>query len=347
MNILYVLLAILMLSVVITIHELGHFLVGRACGIGVVEFSVGMGPLLLSRKKNGTQYSLRALPIGGYCKFVGEDEDDNAPNAMNAAPVWKRFLTVLAGPVMNFVLAYVIVVALFCFYPQTIGAQPVIDEVIESMPAGASGLQVGDVITAVNGEAVSMDQSGVDALREVVRQGGEVRLSVDRGGQALTFELTPTQADDGTGSTVYQIGVTFAPIKARDNLFEALRDGAVHLCSFSTLMLDTLRNLIFRFRGAEDLAGPIGTVAVVSQQLSTDWTLIFDFAFIISLNLGIINLIPFPGLDGSRLLFLIAEAIRRKPVPPEKEGLVHALGLVVLLILAGVLAVHDIMTYVL
>ena len=347
MNILYIILAILMLGIIIIIHELGHFLVGRACGIGVVEFSVGMGPKLFGWRRGDTDYSVRALPVGGYCRFVGEDADDHAPNAMNAMPVWKRFLTVLAGPLMNFLLAFLVAVLIFLIWPVTTGVIPAIDTVVEDTPAMTAGILPGDLVTAVDGVPVTRDAEGITLLREQIQQKDTLELTILRDGETIAVTLTPAEAEAEDGSTVKQIGVVFTTLTHQNNLFEAVRDALGAMRSYSTMMLDILRDLIFHFRGGENMAGAIGTVAVVSEQLKTDFSLILDFSFLISLNLGIINLIPFPGLDGSRLLFLLLEAIRRKPVPPEKEGMVHAIGLVILLGLAAVLAVHDIMTYIL
>ena len=145
-NLLYVLIAIVLLGVIIIVHELGHFAVGRLCGIGVVEFSVGFGPKLFGWKRKGIDYSVRVLPFGGYCKFVGEDDDNPSPNAMNQMPVWKRFLTVFAGPAMNFVLAYLAAVAMLCMFYGTV--EPRIETVVADMPAAEAQLQPGEVSKA-------------------------------------------------------------------------------------------------------------------------------------------------------------------------------------------------------
>jgi len=304
-----------------------------------------MGPKLFGWTRKGIQYSVRLLPVGGYCRFVGEDDDDPSPDAMNNRPVWRRFLTVLAGPVMNFVLAFAIAIGIYCAIPMMKDVTPCVDTLSEGLPAVESGLQTGDVVTHVNGEEIPYSAEGVAALQQAIQENDAVELTVDRAGEALSFTLTPAASDEEEGRKL--IGVTFTAEYARDTFPEAIRDAWGLTKRASTLMIDVLRNLIFKFQGAEDVTGAIGMVAVVSRELQTDFSLILDFMFVISLNLGIINLIPFPGLDGSRLLFLIIEGIRRKPIPAEKEGLVHMVGLVILLGLAAVLAVHDIMTYVL
>jgi len=346
-NLLYVLLAILILGVIIIAHELGHFIVGRLCGIGVVEFSVGFGPKLFGWRRKDTDYSIRLLPIGGFCKFVGEDANDPAPNAMNNAPVWKRILTVFAGPAMNFVLAYIAAIIILCSYYTVTGVSPKVDAVLEGMPAYEAQLQPGDVVTAANGTAITCDIEGVETLRAIIQLGEPVELTVDRGGEALQLTLVPAPEVQADGTTRLLLGVNFSAEYHRDNIFEAIPHAGAYMWDITVEMVNLLRNLIFRGEGADQMAGAIGTVAVVSEQLQQNSSLALDFLFLISLNLGIMNLLPIPALDGGRLVFLFLEAVRRKPIPPEKEGLVHAIGLMLLLGLAVVLAWHDIMTYIL
>lgn len=342
-NFLYIVLAILLLCLLIVVHELGHFAVGRLCGVGVVEFSVGFGPKLVGWRRKDTDYSIRAIPLGGFCKFVGEDEDNNAPNAMNNMPVWKRFLTVAAGPVMNFLFAFFAAVIMLCLFYGTVA--PTVDSVVEGMPAYEAQLQVGDVITHANGTEITHDAEGTEALRAIIRGSESVEMTVKRGEETLNLTLVPDLVtDEATGEQVQQIGITFQFVPY--NLATAVPAAAGMLKEMSTMMLDFLRNLVFKGEGVEDVAGPIGTVAVVSQYLALDPSQLIYFAVVISLNLGIMNLIPFPGLDGSRLVFLAVEGIRRKPVPPEKEGMVHAIGLLLLLGLSAVLIWHDIMTFI-
>ncbi len=342
-NLLYILLAILLLCVLIIVHELGHFIVGRLCGIGVVEFSVGMGPKLFGWRRKDIDYSVRAIPIGGYCKFVGEDDDNAAPNAMNNMPVWKRFLTVAAGPVMNFIFAFIAAVIMLSLFYGTIA--PSVDTLLDNSPAQIAQLQPGDIITHANGVEIPYDTAGTNQLRDIIRASESVDLSVRRGEETIKLTLIPALVmDEATGETVKQIGVTFKFVPY--NLATAIPGAAGMLKDMSTMMLDFLRNLVFKGEGADEVAGPIGTVAVVSQYLALDPSQLIYFAVVISLNLGIMNLIPFPGLDGSRLVFLAVEAVRGKPVPPEKEGMVHGIGLILLLCLSAVLIWHDVMTYI-
>ncbi len=346
-NLLYTLLAIVLLGIIIIIHELGHFIVGRLCGIGVEEFSVGFGPKLFGWTRKGIDYSIRALPLGGFCKFEGEDEDNPSPTAMNSQPVWKRFLTVFAGPAMNFVLAFAAAMAVLMLFG-TADLSTVIGEVVADAPAAEAGLLAGDRIVSANGAEITDDYAGVEALRSIIQSGEALSLSYERGGQLLSATLSPAvAADEETGESRYQIGVSFSYAFRRYTLFQAIPGAAQYIWDFTRSMLDFLRNLIFKGQGANDVAGAVGTVAVISQGLQVNKSLFLDYLFLISLNLGIMNLLPLPALDGGRLVFLIVEGIRRKPVPPEKEGMVHAIGLMVFFLLAIVLTWHDIVTFIL
>ena len=343
-NFLYIIVAILLLCLLIVGHELGHFIVGRLCGIGVVEFSVGFGPKLIGWRSKDTNYSIRAIPLGGFCKFVGEDEDNPASNAINNTPVWKRFLTIAAGPAMNVLFAFFAAVLMLCMFYGTVS--PSVDTIVEGLPAYEAQLQQGDIITAANGTEIPFDTTGTNVLREIIQTSESVDLTVQRGKEILSLTLVPdTVINETTGKTAKQIGITFA--FQNYTLSNAIPDAALMLKEMSTMMLDFLRGLIFHGEGAEDVAGPVGTVAMVSQYLAVDPSQLVYFAVVISLNLGMMNLIPFPGLDGSRLVFLVVEAIRRKPVPADKEGMVHAIGLVLLLGLSVVLLWHDITTFIL
>ena len=342
-NILYVLLAIVMLGIIVTFHEFGHYCVGRLCGIGIVEFSVGFGPRLLGWERKGIKYSLRAIPLGGYCAFVGEDERNDDPRAMSNQPVWKRFATVLAGPLMNFVLAFIVCAIMLgsYFIAET---YPVVHEVMAGMPAEAAGLEAGDKIIEVNGVALTNDTAGVRLMLSTMQSGDlakPIDFVIERDGERMDYAITavPVQSEDG-GDTRYQIGIVFA--SRTFNFFESIREAGSYMVETTGMMLDSLKNLIFKGEGLENTAGTVGIIAVVAQQAREGMYMVLWLMYIISLNLGIMNLLPIPALDGGRLLFLIVEAIRRKPIPPEKEGMVHAVGMVLLLGLFVVLTYHDI-----
>lgn len=340
-NILYILAAVIILGVIVVAHEFGHYLAGRLCGIGVVEFSVGFGPKLLGFKRKGIQYSVRAIPLGGFCKFVGEDEENPAPNAMNLQPVWKRAITVAAGPVMNFIFAYLVCVLLLANYNYKL--MPAVNSVSENMPAVTAGVEAGDIIRAVNGEAISYDEEGALRMRELVKTGAdsEMTFTVERGGELIDISLTPALVTDAaTGDQTYQIGIIFS--SRNFTALEALGGAASYIVDFTGEMLKGLKNLVFKGEGVKDAMGPVGIITFVSRQISEGMYMVLMLMFVISLNLGIMNLLPLPALDGGRLVFFAVEAIRRKPIPPEKEGMVHAAGFVLLLLLVGLFTYQDI-----
>ncbi|MBR1561179.1 MAG: site-2 protease family protein [Clostridia bacterium] len=343
-NILYVLLAIVMLGLIVTVHEFGHYLVGRLCGIGIVEFSVGFGPRLLGweGKKTGIQYSLRAIPLGGYCAFVGEDEANDDPRAMNNQPVWKRFLTILAGPFMNFVLAFV---ACAVMLNQFVVAEsfPVVHSVMDGMPAVEAGVQPGDTIVRVNDTDITNDGAGVSGVVTAIRAtepGSTVRLTVLRDGAEVELDMRTTVVEDENGASHGMIGIEFST--RTFTVLEALRYAGEYMVTTTQSMLDSLRRLFFHGEGVDQIAGTVGIIAVVSQFARDGLYEVLWLIFIISLNLGIMNLLPLPALDGGRLVFLIVEAIRRKPIPPEKEGMVHGIGLLLVLGLFVLLTYHDV-----
>ena len=340
----YILIAIVMLGFIVTVHEFGHYLVGRLCGIGIVEFSVGFGPKIISFKRKEILYSLRVIPLGGYCAFVGEDEANSAPNAMNNQPVWKRFLTVAAGPAMNFILAYIFCAILLSNFILA-ELQPRVTYIYENTPAVTSGLETGDVVTAVNGTAVSYDGAGVETLRQAIADGnGEqpLTLTIERDGVESEITITPELTlNPQTGQSTAQLGIAFG---GRTYTFgEALGNSVRYMVDFTKELLNALKNLVFKGQGAGDMMGPVGIISYVSDQIASDSLYaVVSLIFFFSLNIGLMNLLPLPALDGGRLVFLIVEAIRRKPVPPEKEGMVHAIGLGLLMVLSLVITYQDI-----
>lgn len=343
-RILYILIAIVMLGFIVTVHEFGHYLVGRLCGIGILEFSVGFGPKLVGFKRKGIAYSLRMIPLGGYCAFVGEDEENTAPNAMNNQPVWKRLLTVAAGPAMNFLLAFVFCTVLLSNFIIA-EYQPRVAYIYENTPAAECGLELGDVIVEINGVAVSYDGDGVMTARDVIATSdldAPLSLLIERGGERVSMEVQPERIEDSeTGEVRYQLGIAFGGRTYRFG--EALGRSCGYMVEFTGEMLKALKDLVFHGTGVDDMMGPVGIISFVSDQVSSQKLYaVVNLTFFLSLNIGIMNLLPLPSLDGGRLIFLILEAIRRKPIPPEKEGMVHAIGLGLLLMLFVFITYKDI-----
>lgn len=339
MQIIYIIAALLLLSFIVMVHEFGHYLAGRLCGIGIVEFAVGMGPKIIGWERKGIKYSLRAIPIGGFCSFVGEDEENSAPNAMNRMPVWKRIATVASGPIMNFVLAYLVAVILMISYANVL--MPRIDAVVDDMPAIEAGFQAGDIVTAIDGTEISYDEDGAELMRSFVISADDstvLNFTVKRGEETLDIPLSPTlvpvtyvnsQTGEEYVKDTYQIGIQFG---VRHYTFsEAVAGAGGYMVDTTKKMVDALKNLVFKGEGFDEMSGPVGIISVVSESVKEGMYMILSLVFVISLNLGIMNLLPLPALDGGRLIFLFIEGITRKRVPPEKEGMVHALGLLLLL----------------
>ena len=339
-NLLYILLAIALLGVLVVVHEFGHFIVGSLTGMTVLEFSVGMGPKIFGRRRGETDYSLRAIPFGGYCRFLGEDENSDDPRAMNRQSVWRRFLTIFAGAGMNFVFAFVACVVLLMGYFTAGAASPTAQTVYEDMPAAQAGMQSGDVIVEANGEQIEYSADGAERLREIIAAAPTdepIELVVERDGERVELSITP-QVDE-TGQTG-MIGIVF-PGRTY-TLGEALVQAPKMMVDFVEMMLGWIRDLVFTGQGASDVTGPVGIVSIVSEVAREGFYTVLYVLFVISLNLGLVNLLPLPALDGGRLVFLLVEAVRGKPVPPEKEGMVHGIGLLLLLGLIVVITYQDI-----
>lgn len=336
MTILYVLLAILLLGILIMVHEFGHFAVARLCGIAVKEFSLGFGPVIWQHKskKSDTTFSIRPIPMGGYCMFYGDTDDDpngstkDDPRNYNKAPVWKRMLSVLAGPGMNFVLAFVVSIALMGVYG-AVATTPVVHEVEAGMPAAEAGLQAGDIFVRVN--QTEVENGTVQDVSNAIgadASSAPVEITVLRDGQEQTFTVTP-QYDSELER--YRVGVTIAQGYEKMPASSIL-PSAWSLCKqASVAIVESLGKLFTTGEGLNDAAGPVGVVSLVAQQTQQGGLEIYLYLLvIISINLGLMNLIPIPGLDGSRLIFMLIEAIRRKPVNQKIEAGVHLCGYVLL-----------------
>lgn len=348
-SIFYMILAVLILNVIVVFHEFGHYVVGRLTGITVLEFSVGFGPRLLGFTRKGIDYSLRPIPLGGYCKFKGEDEEDDSPDSFSSAPVWKRFLTVLAGPVMNFVLAFlamVILLSLNGWYESV----PAVGQVIENTPAYQAGLQAGDVITALDGEEIPFTEEGMLRMQQIVggvTEGDAIALTVDRAGESMEIEIVPQFSKE---TQKPQIGIYFGTLHHEYAASELVPASVGYLADMSTMMVDSLRNLFFRGEGLEETMGPVGIITTVGssvqqsfeQTTTQGFVMIFNMLVIISLNLGIMNLLPVPPLDGGHLVLMLVEIVRRKPASEKVRMAVQLAGVAMILLLFVYITWQDI-----
>ena len=351
----YILLAILLLAILITIHEFGHFLAARAMKIDVREFSVGMGPKLIGWKsrKYETVFSIRAIPLGGFCAFYGEDDPTGAskddPRAFAKHNVWKRLLVILMGPLMNFVLAFIVATVFYWINGVNVatGVDPYIAEVMAAGPAWSAGMKAGDVVTEVNGR--DMLDGTTDTLLNTIadwKEGDEpLHMVIRRGEETYEADMTPVWDEQ---ENKMRIGVTIGGVYRTEMQQVSFLEGfrySWRLCvNASGAILRALKDLVTTGKGLDQTSGPVGIVSIVSSEVKVGGINAFtQLLVLISINLGLMNLLPIPGLDGSRLVFGLVEVIRGKPVPPEKEAMVHLVGMVFLFGLMIFFTFKDIM----
>ncbi len=329
----YVILGILLLGILVAVHEFGHFIAARLSGIEVMEFAIGMGPKIVGwTGKKGTKFSLRVVPFGGFCAFYGEDDAEGKskddPRAYHKQNVWKRIFTVAMGPVMNFVLALVVAVGFYAFTPVPV-VEPMLAEITAGSPAEEAGLLPGDVITAVDGESV-LDGT-ISTLQSALAGKESYILTIRRGDASFDVDVAPRYMEE-EGRAL--IGITYSGHQVGEmhlGFLEAVSSGAAYCIQAGSAVFEALGGLFTDPAIREQVAGPVGTIDVVAQAVKQDgFDAFISLLVLISVNLGVMNLLPIPGLDGSRIVFHVIEAIRRKPIKPEREAMVHLIGMVFL-----------------
>mgnify|MGYP004582735479 FL=1 len=424
-KLLNILIAIIIFSVIVVFHELGHFLLAKKNGIEVTEFSLGMGPRLLSTVKGNTRYSLKLFPIGGSCMMVGEDGEEDGPGSFGHASVWGRISVVAAGPIFNFILAFVfalVITSVMGYDP------PKVLSVEENSPAEEAGLQEGDIITSFQGKHISIGRDislyeslygmqqdqikmtvkrdgkkidlnfkaasekkymlgfsyvpdGEPEITEVFVDGammkagviaGDVITAVD-GTKVSTGEelqayleehplgentVTITVSRDGnekeftvqpTVRTQVSTGFVYNLYREKTNFFGVLKYSAVEVRYWISSTIDSLGLLIKGTFRVNDLSGPVGIVDAIGSSVEEAksegavvmWMQMFYWAILLSANLGVMNLLPLPALDGGRLVFLLIEAVTKKKVNPNIEGMIHFVGFVLLMALMVFVFMND------
>ena len=359
MTIISIIVTLLIFSVIVVVHEYGHFIAARKNGILVEEFAVGMGPVLFSHKKGDTLYSIRAFPIGGFCKMLGEEDESNDPRAFSSKKVWQRIVVCIAGVVMNFLLA----VVLGCVLISVTGVRTtVIEEVFDGTPAQAAGFMPGDKLLKINGKNIWAYEYTSFYL---LANGGEkpAEVTFERNGSKMTVLLTPFAEEGEGGMPVYYMGVSMAVNAGvfsgasaeytRAGFMETVKGAFGQSTFLITATVDSLSQLFQRKVDKENLMGPIGMGQMVDSELKSAAKMeesafisFFSFAvymaMFLSANLAVMNLLPIPALDGGRIVFLIIEGVRRRPIDPEKEGWIHLVGFALVIGLAIFVAFNDI-----
>lgn len=369
MMFLKILAALLLLSVLIMIHEFGHFIAARLMGVRVNEFAIGMGPKLIKWRKGETLYTIRALPFGGFCAMEGEDEGAPTPSAIGGngdreslpvdetrsfahKKVWQRVVVVIAGALMNLILGFVLLLVYYGFLQEPYDDEgtvlfptTTIAQVSEDTSAYQTGLRGGDTILSVNGRRVFMDsdlsmemQNDADGvLQMVVRRDGK-KIMLD----GVKFQLNYDE-ETQRNYLVYDF-VVLGKVRTFGNTFT---QAAKQEISVATIVWRSLVDIVRGRYGLNDLSGPVGTVDIIADAVGganslQGWQTVVMLMVMITVNLGVFNLLPLPALDGGRLVFLLWEGVTRRPLPQKYEGVIHFVGLLLLLLLMLVVSYSDI-----
>lgn len=422
-----ILIAILIFSVIIIFHELGHFLLAKRNGIKVTEFSLGMGPRLLSTQKGETRYSLKLFPIGGSCMMVGEDDDDDSEGSFNKASVWARISVVAAGPIFNFILAFVFAMIItsvagydparvlqveenspaakaglqegdiitefqgrsivlgrdldsymmlhglddeeitltykrngekkevsfeayseekymlgFSYVP-TPDSEPEITQVVLNGAMMEAGVQAGDIIREINGETIETSQEIQEYWEKNPLDGSAISLGIERDGEIQTLSLKPQMTKQVDTGFIYNL------YREKTNFLGVLRYSASEVRYWISNTIESLMMLIKGQFSVNDLSGPVGIIDVIGDSYEEAkeegsvmvWLQMLYWAILLSANLGVMNLLPIPALDGGRLVFLAVEAVRKKKLDPNVEGMIHFAGFVLLMLLMVFVMFND------
>ena len=342
-----VLLAILFFGVIIIIHELGHFVTAKLCDVKINEFSIGMGPALFKRQKGETKYALRLLPIGGYVSMEGEDEDSDDERAFNNKKVWQRIIIVAAGAFMNLVLGLVIMAVTLSVSTELIGTNT-IKGFYDTAVSNQNGLKEGDRFIKIDGHRVWSERDLSFLMSR--SEDGVFDFVVERDGQKVELQDVAFKTEEveiSKGKTVNMITYDFVIIGEKPGFKNVLINSFTQSASIVRMVWLSLFDVVTGRYGMSELAGPVGTVDIIADvaadavKQSNFENLLFIMA-LITINIGVANLLPLPALDGGRLFFLVIEAIRRKPINPKYEGYVHAGGFALLMVLMVVVTFNDI-----
>ena len=339
-----IIIALIVFGFLVFFHELGHFLLAKANGIRVDEFSLGLGPTLVGKEFKGTKFSIKLLPFGGACMMGEDDADDMSEGSFNSKSVWARISVIVAGPVFNLILAWILCVIMVAW----VGYRaPIVGEVSEGYSAKEQGMRSGDVITKIDGKRIHLWNE--IALSNLMNSNGEkTEITYLRDGKETSVILEPRALE---GDINKRLGITSTAELTKAGVTGSLQYGVYTVKYWIDYTMDCLKMLVGGKMGIKDMSGPVGIVDAVDETYQSSKAAglkivvlnLMNFAILLTANLGIMNLLPIPALDGGRLVFLLVEAVRRKIVPPEKEGMVHFAGFALLLVLMVVVMYNDIM----
>ena len=371
---------VVMFLVMVSLHEFGHFIVGRLLNFKILEYAIGFGPTIFSRQRGEVKYSIGAVPLGGYCKFEGEDEDSKDERAFSNQAVWKRILVVAAGGIFNIILGFMIfVIVVASTSPMLTNT---VDTVVEHSYIEDAGIIPGDKIVEINGKKISF-YDDITLYTSEFSKDTDAVVTVKRDGEKLSFSIRPTeqiitytyQADgvnvsssingyetsefvpyseenpkgeaaDGEVQTVTRYIIGFSPLQKNVTILNVWGQAWNETRFVVKLVYRSLWDMVTGKIGVDQMAGPVGIVSEVNNAVnsgSRSWLYVINLVGLLTINLGVFNLLPIPALDGGRLFFMIIELIRRKPIPPEKEGMVHAVGMLLLFALIIFVSFNDVM----
>lgn len=364
----------------VSLHEFGHFITAKLMGFKILEYAIGFGPVILKSKKSEIQYSLRAIPFGGYCKFEGEDTESDDPRAFSNRPVWQRIIVVAAGGISNVILGFLLFLIIVPFVSPV--STNVVQEVVPNSYIEEIGVQPGDRIISIDGKKVNF-YNDITLYTQNFKSGEESELVVKRNGEKKKFIFKPshsvtsyTYTEDGVEvkssmngveeetqlypyseqmpedesligktETSDRLIIGFRPMQKDITVFNVWGEAWNETRFVVKLVYSSLWQMITGKVGMEQVSGPVGVVSEVNNAVNSgpdSWLYILNLTALLTINLGVFNLLPVPALDGGRLFFMLIELIRRKPIPVEKEGMVHAIGFLLLIGFIIFVSFHDI-----
>ncbi len=373
------LVTVLLFLLMVSLHEFGHYIVARIFNFKILEYAIGFGPKIFKKEKNSILYTIRAIPLGGFCQFEGEDEKSDDPRAFSNRPVWQRILVVLAGGIFNIILGFVVFVILLPSLSPV--ATNVVENAVEYSYLSEAGVQKGDEIIEINGKKISF-YNDISLYTQSLQKDDMLSITIRRNGEKKKINVPASEQtviynylDDGVECKVlvngnetvrtvpyseslkkqedligksqtqtrYLLGIT---VQSEDITFKNIWKYAFDNTKFVVkLVYNSLWDMIRGKADISQMSGPVGIVKEVNTAVNQEsYSLIYvlNLLALLTINLGVFNLLPFPALDGGRVFFMVVELIRRKPIPPEKEGIVHAIGMILLLALVVFISFNDI-----